>query len=324
VKPKDLPTFSGKSMDWAQWKDQSLAVFKICGLYELIESREFADSHPRGNTTVHGLLVNVLASTPNVSYCCIDTEFAKSDGHGSWKRLEAIFEREELVELLLETQYETFTKLVLDPTVPLDKFIGDFMSCRNRILQYKKWCRDMGYTPRRAPNMDWKKEFLAKTKDPKYNTKKETCDVNSNIDLEGTIIKYRVVEFEYQRTHNGMEPKKNNGKPKQVSDDVHTTKKGATMNQQGTYTHTVAQLYTAVGDDEEMKLALKSILAKAKEGKPMGNKGNGKKRTRFEKNHPSKTAKRRTTSTAHADDDARANLPVNEELVEYFAAHNSD
>jgi hypothetical protein len=305
TKPKDMPSFTGKAMDWPQWKDQALAVFKIAGLYEVVSSRSFANNHPTANTTVHGLLVNVLAGNSNVAFCCIDPGVEPNDGHGSWKRLEKLFEQPKLIELLLDTQHDLIKELKLKTNGNLEKYIGDFMSCMNRILQYRKWCNDIGFTSMNQRHVDWKRDFLENITDSKFISKRNQCKSDPSLDIHSSIVELRVAEYDYNKTNrDSTEPEKRTSR---TTEQIQIKRKQDEKKPEGNSNNpsgpTLAALWNAAGDDDEAKNILRGILAKAKGSNTQGKStGGGRKRARFEKKQ-AKFEKRRKQSSIPKEDE---------------------
>ena len=77
---RPLRHFTGHAFDWLVWRGQSIAIFILAYLLEIIRSPEYSNAHPKENEMAYGMLRIAITANSGVAEICVDKFNTTCDG----------------------------------------------------------------------------------------------------------------------------------------------------------------------------------------------------------------------------------------------------
>jgi hypothetical protein len=344
VKCNDLPELpsSDSRLLWFTWKDAAVTQLEIGGLAKCAKDRSYAESHPRQNAALNGLIKRaILKQTKHTNLAILaDDTITDGDGHARWAKLVQLNEHSSLIRIILRDLISNFQKLKLKDVHDYDSFGGSFMQLKNRIV----YMVEKG-TSSAVPDLsefiinNWKERFCDKIVVPELNAVTMKCR-DGPMDLWETYltIKAHIIDKDLVTRPSKDRVPKNTGKSKQSerggsgNDDAESTRAAAGNHGPPDVHHkrVIDQVFSSLGTNTEMsddtkreiKKAFKDAREHVKVGKSSGKSSGGKppkKNRRRKKSHS-------TSDTVSKRQRTRKNdkLPGSDEGEQAVAGSDSD
>jgi hypothetical protein len=193
VKCNDLPELpsSDSRLHWFTWKDAAETQLEIGGLIKCVRDRAYAESHPRQNAALNGLLSKaILKQTRHTNLAILADDTIKSgDGHARWAKLVQLNEHSSLIRIILRELSDNLQKLKLKNVNEYDTFGGTFMQLKNRIVYMVDKGNISGVPDLSEFDMNnWKEKFCDKILVSELNAVTMKCKDSASMDLWETFL----------------------------------------------------------------------------------------------------------------------------------------
>lgn len=186
LQAQQVSAFNGNAIKWRSWKKRTRAAIGTAGMLDILDSADYAESHPADNETVFHLL-QVATADGNAAHL-VDAFEDQKDGHAAYNQLMTWYEGDEMTTETAEDVRAKLDRNYLNTRTTASEYINYFQ-------QYTKQLKELGesYTESKTVQI-----FLNQITDPDYENTKELC-IENKCKVDECIERVRAKERRLSR-----------------------------------------------------------------------------------------------------------------------------